>query len=121
MNEKCLITVSSALAVFSLMTDDVVGPVEMALYSGLLSLVGGFAAAMRQQKDTKTLLAYGVNTMILGASISLISYSMFHRYPQYMIAFVGVSGALSLGGLVTVDWAVGLLKTRIEKKVKKDD
>ena len=101
-------------------------PLEISLYSGIISFIGGIAAASRQKGDATVQrhVSYGINTMILGSSISLMGYPFVYNRPQYMFAFIGLSGGLSLGGLVTVDWAVNLLKKTVETKVEtkgKDD
>lgn len=111
----------SALTALAFWVDGEIGPAEMVMYSGAISLAGGFAAALRLNHDRRTTITYGVNTMVLGASLSLMGYAVFHNHQHYLIASVGVSGALSLGGLASVDWVFGLLKSRIEKKVKNDE
>lgn len=109
------------VALVESMTDSVISPFELVVYSAGISLIGGVVAATRQKSDPWVPVNSGLNTMVMGASIAMIGYPLIHNYPEYLLAAVGVTGLLSLGGLKTVDWALGLLKQRIKKKAEEDD
>lgn len=88
--------------------------------AALISFIGSAASATRKTWDWQLLLQSGLNSAVLGVSGALLSHAMIGESYTAQMTMLGVCGILSLGGLAVVDWAIGLVKSVVEKKVKDD-
>jgi hypothetical protein len=88
-------------------------PIEahwLVLWSALVSLLGGIAAAVRKSRDWFVLLQYGINTMAMGISLTLLSYFRLENTRINNLATIGACGVLALGGLAMVDYITSLAR-----------
>ena len=95
--------------------------VEMVLWAAVLSLLGGVASSLRRADGNwRVMIQYGMNTAVLGASMTMVAHVWAQGDPVKSWAVIGGCGILSLGGLGTIDWLTNLVKRKIEKQVEKD-
>jgi len=87
--------------------------IELVAWAACVSMAGGMAAAWRESNQCSVIVKTGLNTMVFGISISLLSSHWTSQSASLAWSAIGASGLLSLGGLAIVDWAIALFQKRI--------
>ncbi|GIW60313.1 MAG: hypothetical protein KatS3mg087_1379 [Patescibacteria group bacterium] len=127
MQSKLLIHITEVVVCFSgwilaqeTMPEVSFSPEKQILWAAIVSFIGGVAAGLRT-KDYTILLQYGLNTAILGAGLAMISQAWVGTSPERAWISIGVAALLSLGGISSVDFVVGVLKKKFQKQQEKED
>ena len=113
----------SVLAVALLLGASVapLAPWQLAGFAAAVSVVGGIASAMRRAEgQMASLVMYGLNMGVLGGSTALMAYGWVENSATRCWTVIGAVGLLSLGGMQSIDFVLGLLKSRIKQEVKNE-
>lgn len=95
-------------------------PVMLIVWAAIISGVGGVANGMRKTRDWFSLLQSALNTGILGASLMLFAQYYTEGKPTLNLAALGFCGLISLGGMESVDFIVGLIRRKAKNEIQGD-